>query len=57
LRRHRIVSQAFRVGPDSSLSLSECFGPASKNFSQRRTLFSPVTVEAIQLDKSSIKND
>jgi len=44
-----------RVGPGSCLRLSKCVGPACKISSQRRTLLSPVIIEAIELIQSSIK--
>ena len=45
------------AGPGLDLRLSRCFGPRANNkmFSQRRKLLSPVTVEAIELIKSSLK--
>jgi len=61
----RVVS---RVGPSSGWAQAGYrvkfvkmfradFGLACTFFSQQRTLLSPVTVEAIELIKSSIKND
>jgi len=50
----------FRAWPVAGLILSKCFGPIAglhTIFLQMRILFSPVTVEAIELIKSSIKND
>ena len=56
----RVVSWAGLSGRARlGLGLSKCFGAISdlrtQRFSQRRTLFSPVTVEVIELIESSVK--
>jgi len=61
VREERIPTQNCKLGygSGSGLSLSKRYGPISdlhtKFFSQRRTLLSPVTVEAIELIKSWLK--
>jgi len=51
----RAAAAQLKVESGSGLSLSKCFRPAYKTFTQRRTLLSLVIVETIELIKSSIK--